>query len=128
MSNSRSRSASAASGSRPSRRTISSGTAKPARWTPATSGFIHDPELGEANRRIIYCETYFRVDMDGYDVAELRKICTIGDQYHVVKTEPADSKPFAFFSPDPEPHTMLGGSWYDLLKDTQLIDSQLLRG
>ena len=99
-----------------------------ARRTTATSGFIHDPELGEANRRIIYCETYFRVDMDGDDVAELRKICTIGDQYHVVKTEPADSKPFAFFSPDPEPHTMLGGSWYDLLKDTQLIDSQLLRG
>src|SRR3990167_4361851 len=31
------------------------------------------------------------------------------------------------FCPDPEPHAMIGGSWYDRLKDAQKINSQLLR-
>lgn len=92
------------------------------------SGLSSDAEMGEANRRILYCEVYMMLDVDGSGITELRKVCTLGDAHRPVKNEPAAYKPFAVFSPDPEPHAMLGGSWYDRLKDVQEINSQLLRG
>ena len=85
-------------------------------------GSGEDPEMGAENRRYVYCEVYMQVK------GELRKMCTLGDAYHVIKNVPCASLPFAVFSPDPEPHAMLGGSWYDRLKDLQRINSQLLRG
>lgn len=85
-------------------------------------GFQEDPEMGDENRRHIYCEVYFRT-ADG-----LRKICTLGNGYAVIKNVPAGSVPFAAWSPDPEPHAMLGGSYYDRLKDLEVINSALLRG
>ena len=87
-----------------------------------SGGFDEDPEMGAANERFVYCEVYMQTEKG------LRRICTLGDQYYPVKNVPAASVPFAVFSPDPEPHAMLGGSWYDLLKDLQRINSQLLRG
>lgn len=103
-----------------------------ARRQGATSGISLDPEMGEENRRVLYCEAYMMLAMhhddSGKGIAELRKICTLGNNHHVIKNEPAPCKPFAIFSPDPEPHAMLGGSWYDRLKDIQEINSQLLRG
>lgn len=88
-------------------------------WNP-------DPDMGDLNRRYVYCEVYMRLDM-GRGV-ELRRICTLGDQFIPIKNEPVASVPFAVFSPDPEPHAFLGGSWYDRLKDIQRINSALLRG
>lgn len=85
-----------------------------------------DVELGEANRRYVYCEVLMMLDM-GQGV-ELRRCCTLGDAYHVIKNQPAEDRNFAVFSPDPEPHAFLGGSWYDRLKDLQRINSSLLRG
>jgi len=94
----------------------------------SASGTSSDPEMGAENRRILYCEVYMMLDMKASGIAELRRICTIGDAYQIVKNEPADEKPFAIFSPDPEPHAILGGSWYDRLKAPQKINSQLMRG
>lgn len=85
-------------------------------------GTGEDPQMTEANRRYVYCEVYMRVK------GELRKLCTLGESHHVIKNVPCHALPFAVFSPDPEPHAMLGGSWYDRLKDLQKINSQLLRG
>ncbi len=85
-------------------------------------GTSEDPEMGAENRRYIYCEVYMLIK------GERRKICTLGESYFPVKNVPCSSLPFAVFSPDPEPHAMLGGSWYDRLKDLQRINSQLLRG
>lgn len=99
-----------------------------ARRTSATSGFSDDVDMGDENDKYVYCEAYMMMDVAGTGKAELRKISTIGSQYYAVKNEPAPEKPFAMFSPDPEPHAMLGTSWFDRLKDLQLIDSQLLRG
>lgn len=97
------------------------------RTAVATSGWTHDAPTTPENERVLYCETYMRIDRDGDGIAELRRICTIGDAHYPVKDVPADEVPFAMFCPDPEPHAMLGGSWFDRLKDVQKISSQLLR-
>lgn len=98
--------------------------------TPSTLGSASatDPAMGPANNKIIYVEGYMRLDYDGDGVAELRKVCTIGEQYKVVYNKPCDSTPFYFFMPDPEPHTFLGQSWADRLMDMQRISSFLMRG
>lgn len=98
-----------------------------ARRAIAGSAWSADVPMGDANRRIVYCEAYAMLDTDGDGIAELRKVCTVGEGYHVVKNVPAARKQVAMFSPDPEPHAMLGGSYYDRLKDMQLVNSQLLR-
>jgi|GEM_PF-2868907 len=85
-------------------------------------------QLGEVNRRILYCEAYMMLAGRKQGTSELRRICTLGAGYHVIKNEPAHRKPFSIFTPLPEPHAMLGGSYFHLLGDTQLINSQLFRG
>lgn len=84
--------------------------------------------LGDEHRRALCCEVYMVLQMPGKKVPELRRIRTLGEGYHAIKNEPANERPFVMFCPDPEPHAFLGDSWYDMLKDTQKINSQLLRG
>jgi hypothetical protein len=85
-------------------------------------------DLGEANDKILYVESYVRLDFDGDGIAERRMICTIGPSHYPVVNEPCDDIPFAIFCPDPEPHTLLGQSWADRLMDMQDIKSALMRG
>jgi hypothetical protein len=80
-----------------------------------------------AQRRVLYTESYIRMDMDGDGVAELRKICTMGPSYKIVANDPADDVPFAYFCPDPEPHTLFGMSTADVTMDIQRIKSVILR-
>ena len=91
-------------------------------------GFTQDPEMGEANRKILYCEAYITMDYDGDGIAELRKVCTVGPTYHPVSNDPVSERPFAIFTPDPEPHALIGGSWGDRLMDMQKVTSMLVRG
>lgn len=98
-----------------------------ARRTDATSGFTLDPEMGEENRRALYCEVYMKLNVTGKG-ATLRKICTLGPTFQPISNRPVDERPFGIFNPDPEPHAFLGGSWFDRLKDVQKIKSSLLRG
>lgn len=91
------------------------------------SGMYGEEEAGEANTRIRYVEAYCRIDYDGDGIAELRRICTIGNAYHIVSNDPADEIPFGVFTPDPEPHTMTGQSWADRLMDMQRLKSSLMR-
>jgi hypothetical protein len=86
-----------------------------------------DPPAGEANDKTSYIEGYARIDYDGDGIAELRRITTIGPGRYVVENDPVDHAPFALWCPDPEPHTITGQSWYDLLADMQLMKSALLR-
>ncbi len=90
-------------------------------------GFTNDPEMGQANTKILYCDVLMNVDFDGDGIAELRRICTIGPNYYPVSNEPADEKRFAVFCPYPEPHAMLGGSVADRTMDMQKINSSVLR-
>lgn len=90
-------------------------------------GYTTDPDLGTANEKVLYTEAWMTVDYDGDGIAELRRICCIGPNYYPVKNDPADERPFAVFTPYPEPHTLLGGSVADRTMDIQKINSSLLR-
>jgi len=79
-------------------------------------------------RRVLYCEAWCYIDYDGDGLAELRRVCTIGDNYEVVNNEPADMIPFAVFNADPEPHMFFGSDLADLTKDIQRIKSATIRG
>lgn len=68
-----------------------------------------------------------QLDTSGDGVSELRKICTAGPSYEILRNEPADDIPFAFFNPDPEPHAFFGLSVADLVMDIQRIKSAVLR-
>lgn len=98
-----------------------------ARRQASVSGLAHDVEMGEENRRVLYCEAYMKL-ADETGVTSLRRICTLGPGYRVIKNVPADHLPFALFTPDPEPHAMLGGSWFDLLREPERINTALMRG
>jgi len=82
-----------------------------------------------AMQRVLYIETWIKVDYDGDGIAELRKVCSMGDGYTIVNNEPADFIPFADFPCDPEPHTspVEANSIFDYTKDLQEIKSDILR-
>ncbi len=90
-------------------------------------GYTNDPDMGTANAKILYTEAWMTVDFDGDGIAELRKVCCVGPTYYPVKNDPADERPFAIFTPFPEPHTILGGSVADRTMDVQKINSSVLR-
>lgn len=71
---------------------------------------------------------YIRIDKDGDGIAELREIHTIGDAHHILYDEVVQYPNFAVWSPDPEPHTLVGDSPADLVKDIQEIKTNMLRG
>jgi hypothetical protein len=78
-------------------------------------------------QRILYVETYIRIDWDGDGLAELRKICTVGDSYEIVANEPCSDRPFAAFCPDPEAHLFFGEDLADQTKDLQEIITSVKR-
>lgn len=80
-------------------------------------------------QRVLYVESWLKVDYDGDGMPELRKICAMGDGYKIVNNEPADFIPFADFPCDPEPHTspLEASSIFDYTKDLQEIKSDILR-
>lgn len=80
-----------------------------------------------AMRKVLHVEAYLRMDADGDGVVELRKVCTIGNAYKVVHHEIVDDHPFADFLIEPVPHRWKGECFFDLLKDLQLINTQLMR-
>jgi hypothetical protein len=86
------------------------------------------PVSAAERRRVLYTEAWCYIDYDGDGIAELRRICTVGNNYEVVNNEPADSIPFAMFACDPEPHVFFGSDIADLTKDIQRVKSAVLRG
>jgi hypothetical protein len=93
---------------------------------PALSSDINsrnDPAM----RKVLYVESYIRVDYDGDGIAELRKICTGGDGNVILNNEPCSMAPFATLCPDPEPHDFFGMSVADTVMDIQRIKSVVMR-
>jgi len=86
------------------------------------------PVSAAERRRVLYTEAWCYIDYDGDGIAELRRICTVGNSYEIVNNEPADSIPFAMFACDPEPHVFFGSDIADLTKDIQRVKSAVLRG
>ena len=79
-------------------------------------------------RRVLYVEAWCKLDYDGDGIAELRRVCTVGNGYHVVNNEPTSTIPFAVFACDPEPHVFFGSDVADMTKDIQRVKSAVLRG
>jgi hypothetical protein len=71
---------------------------------------------------------YIRIDKDGDGIAELREIHTIGDDHNILYDEVVQYTNFAVWCPDPEPHTLVGDTPADLVKDIQTIKTNMLRG
>ena len=83
-------------------------------------------ELNDETLKTFYLhESFLRTDYDGDGVAELRKVCTIGNK--VLANEPIDKIPFVSLTPIKIPHKFFGLSIADQVSSLQLIKSTLIR-
>lgn len=82
-----------------------------------------DPSM----QRYEFIESYMRIDKDGDGIAELRRICTVGEACYVLHDEVVDEVKFAVICPDPESHMVIGSSMADQVMDLQLIKSNIVR-
>jgi hypothetical protein len=92
---------------------------------------LRNPGRGMSTRvgdGVLYGEWYIWLDADGDGVAELRYICTMGENHEIVNDEPANRMKFALFSCDPISHTIVGDSIADLTIDLQRIKTNIMRG
>ncbi len=87
----------------------------------------YDNAVDPTNREVLVTEAYIRADYDGDNVAELRRVIVLGDNYEIVENEPFDKIPFAIVSPILMPHRMVGLSVAEMVMDLQLIKSQIYR-
>jgi hypothetical protein len=102
----------------------------------ASRRFDQDDRTGEVDEKdksredCWYGEIYLYADMtpDQNGRASLIEVQVIGDAHEIVDWRYVDERPFALWVCDPEPHTMVPLSIADLVKDIQLINSNLWRG
>jgi len=89
----------------------------------------HQGNMEPASRKVLYCESFCRVDKNQDNFSELLRVCTIGTAHNVVNVMPVDHVPFVLFTPDPQPHTSAigGASITDVVADIQRIKSAILR-
>jgi len=97
-------------------------------WARTSNPDTQGPVSAYERRRVLYVEAWCYIDYDGDGIAELRRICTVGDNYQIVNNEPASDIPFAMFNSDPEPHVFFGSDMADQTKDIQRVKSAVLRG
>lgn len=76
---------------------------------------------------VLYGEWYIKIDKDGDGVAELRYICTMGEDSQIVHDEPTNRIRFAHFGVDPISHTIVGDSLADYTMDLQRIKTNMMR-
>ena len=81
----------------------------------------------ESTDKVYYVEAYIRIDKDGDGIAELHKVCTVGNGATVLHDEIVQTAPFSLLDPDPTPHTIFGKSIADQTMDLQLITSSIMR-
>mgnify|MGYP003148041396 CR=1 FL=1 len=86
-------------------------------------GFSSDRE--EALSEYWLHESFIKTDYNGDGIAELRKVCTVGN--YVLANEEIDSIPFVSITPVKIPHKFFGLSVADLVMDLQLMKSTLMR-
>lgn len=72
-----------------------------------------------------YDKCWMRLDLDGDGIAELVKICKVGNV--VLDKEPTDHIPLAIWTPKVMPHEVIGISLADDVMDLQLLKSTIWR-
>ncbi len=90
-------------------------------------GGATDNSVDPAMRRYEYIESYIRIDKDGDGIAELRRVCTIGQACYILHDEVVDRVKMSVICPDPESHMVIGSSIADQVMDLQLIKSNVVR-
>ena len=88
-------------------------------------GWGGDNDGDEALNNYWLHENFLKIDYDGDGIAEMRKICTVGDK--VLSNEAVDNYPFVSITPIKIPHKFFGLSVADLVMDLQLMKSTLMR-
>ena len=96
------------------------------RFEDIETGSSHD-SLDPVMRDVLVTESYIKSDYDGDGIAELRRVITVGNSYHVLENEECDIVPFSLLSPVLMPHRAIGRSIAELVMDVQLIKSTLMR-
>lgn len=95
-------------------------------------GYVDDDTdsdaLDPSMRPVTVYEAYMRMDVDGTGVPTLHSFLLAGTKMELLRHEPADMVPFAFFEVDPEPHAFFGASLVDLIVNDQDIMTSLWRG
>jgi len=91
------------------------------------ANYADSESVGESNRKVLYIESYAKIDYDGDGISELRRFCTGGSHHKLLHHSPVNDLPFIVFNGYPEPHTWKGQSVADLLMDVQKIKSSVLR-
>lgn len=95
---------------------------------PAILSFLNNADNPDKTlERVFYVESYIRADKDGDGIAELRRVCTIGNAAHILHEEVVDEVPFAVICPDPTPHMVIGESVADQVMDLQVIKTNVVR-
>jgi hypothetical protein len=93
---------------------------------PAINAFQQSTVMNdESQTKVVYNEAYVRIDKDGDGIAELRKVCMVGET--VLHEEVVSETPIVILCPDPEPHKAIGNSVADQVMDLQLIKSNVVR-
>ncbi len=87
----------------------------------------HQNNMEPASRKVLFCESYVRIDRDNDNFSELLKVSTISSSHNIVDVMPCDYIPFVSFTPDPTPHSWDGASITDIVADIQRIKSAILR-
>jgi hypothetical protein len=91
-------------------------------------GVVYDSESPRPEtEEVDYAEVYCYLDENGDGVAEHRRVVVLG-QATVVADEEFDGRPFALYSTDPEPHSIVPMSVADGTMDLQLLKSAIVRG
>jgi hypothetical protein len=100
--------------------------------TASTDRIFRNSGIDEADvldqENVRYGCYFIRIDKDGDGIPELREIHTIGDNHQIIHDEVVQYANYSVWSPDPEPHTLVGDSPAELVKDIQVIKTNMLRG
>ncbi len=91
------------------------------------TGDDYDEPSSTALKRALFIEHYILFDGDEDGIAELHRVCTIGEEMEVLSDEVVPEAPFALFCPDPEAHEIIGQSIADYTMDIQKIKSNVVR-
>ena len=84
-----------------------------------------DNNSDESNRSVLVTEAYLRVDYDGDDIAELRKIIKVEGK--ILANDVVEDVPYYTLSPLPIPHKLVGMGIADTVMELQLIKSTIYR-
>ena len=80
-----------------------------------------------AGQDVLYVEHYLFYDLDDDGIDERIRVCTVGNGMNIVNSMAWDDLPITIFSPDPEPHTVIGSCPADYLIPIQAAKSQIMR-